>query len=379
LKLRTDVAIVGGGPAGVATALTLRRHAPELEVALLEAGDYGGPRLGETLPPLARQLLRQLDVWDDFEALVEEGLAREVHGTEIVWGSPRPHRDHYLSHGRGAGWHLDRPRFDAMLARAAEARGVEVRRGVRVRGLESAWHLEIENGETLESRFVVDAAGPTAPIARRLGAESESFDRLVASARFFQGAEGDPGLSVEAREHGWWYAAGLPGRRLVAVCLSDADLARELELGTAEGWQRALASTEITALRASGASPEGEIVVRSAASRRLDRAAGVGEGGAGWLAVGDAASVFDPLSSQGIAKALRGGIFAAYAIGDHLVQGEKTALEKYRRFAADEFNAYLETRAGVYADEHRWPESPFWSRRLGAVNESAEARSDPRS
>ena len=40
------------------------------------------------------------------------------------------------------------------------------------------------------------------------------------------------------------------------------------------------------------------------------------------LCVGDAASSFDPVSGQGILKALRSGVFASYAVADWLRQGD---------------------------------------------------------
>jgi len=80
--------------------------------------------------------------------------------------------------------------------------------------------------------------------------------------------------------------------------------------------------------------------------------------------VGDAASLFDPLSSQGILKGFRSGIFAAYAIGDLLVKGDATGLERYRRYVRQEFESYSRVRARYYTEERRWPESPFWRRRM---------------
>ena len=64
-----------------------------------------------------------------------------------------------------------------------------------------------------------------------------------------------------------------------------------------------------------------------------------------WLAVGDAASRFDPLSSLGIAKALRSGIFASYASGDWLTRADAAGLRRYRLYIRKEFNRYLETHA----------------------------------
>src|ERR1041384_3481115 len=77
-----DVAIVGGGPAGSATALSLRAHAPSLSVVLIEASDFNASRIGETLPPPVRTILEHLQVWKDFCAL----SAREVFGSNPGWG-----------------------------------------------------------------------------------------------------------------------------------------------------------------------------------------------------------------------------------------------------------------------------------------------------
>jgi hypothetical protein len=79
-----------------------------------------------------------------------------------------------------------------------------------------------------------------------------------------------------------------------------------------------------------------------------------------WLAIGDAASSFDPLSSQGIAKALRAGLRAA----DVIRTGRD---EAYGQQIAAEFERYLETREHFYRIEARWPQHPFWNRRHGKI------------
>jgi flavin-dependent dehydrogenase len=81
------------------------------------------------------------------------------------------------------------------------------------------------------------------------------------------------------------------------------------------------------------------------------------------LAVGDAASRFDPLSSQGIVKALRSGIFASYAIGDWLVRKDEAGLRRYQHYVMAESSSYQQTRVKYYAREQRWPSSEFWRRR----------------
>lgn len=364
--MSVDVAVVGGGPGGCAAALSLRAHAPGLSVALLEATAYEAPRVGETLPPSARRVLAHLGVWDAFAAAGH----RAVYGTAAAWGAPRAAEDDFLFRARGhAGWHVDRAAFDAMLSSQAEARGVAVSRGCRVvsvaRG-DAGWALGTADGGTVAARFVVDATGPGAAVARRCGARHVVEDRLTGFARFFREARGTDGRTlVEAFAGGWWYTAGLPGGRRIAVCMTDGDLARGLGAGEPSRWAALLEEApEVRALLAD-AEPEGGIVVRAARSRRLEPAAGDG-----WVAVGDAASSFDPLSSQGMLKAMRGGIFASYAAGDLLARGDAAGMERYRRFVAGEFAAYLKTRADYYRLEQRWPDAPFWARRHASSDAS---------
>src|ERR1043166_5963852 len=114
-----DVAIIGGGPGGSATAISLRAHAPSLSVILIEASQYHGVRVGETLPPPARSILDHLKVWDKFCRL----SPREVFGTSAAWGSTIPADNDFFYMPANMGWHLERNSFDAMLAGTAGERG----------------------------------------------------------------------------------------------------------------------------------------------------------------------------------------------------------------------------------------------------------------
>jgi flavin-dependent dehydrogenase len=354
-----DVAVVGGGPGGCAAALTLRAYAPGLSVCLVEASDYAAPRVGETLPPPAGALLRHLGVWDAFAA---QGH-RPAFGTAAAWGDARPAENDFFGRVHAVGWHLDRAAFDAMLCARAEARGACVFRSTRVAGAErggDGWRLRLAQGGALRARFVVDATGGAAHFARRHGgARVRVADRLAGFCRFFVEARAaDPRTRVEAFAGGWWYSAALPGGLRIAACMADTDLARGMALETEAGWTSALAAAPGVAALLRGAEPHGEPVVRAARSRRLDPAAGDD-----WLAVGDAASTFDPLSSQGMIKALRSGVYGAYAAGDLLAKGDDTGMRRYRLFVQREFDGYLRSRARYYAEEARWPESAFWRRR----------------
>jgi flavin-dependent dehydrogenase len=102
---------------------------------------------------------------------------------------------------------------------------------------------------------------------------------------------------------------------------------------------------------------------RQAVSARLCPVAGDG-----WLAVGDAASSVDPLAACGILRAMRGGIMAAYAAGQFLVQRTAAGIDRYTALQAAEFSAFLRSRQRFYSQERRWSSQLFWHRRQSEHN-----------
>ena len=94
-----------------------------------------------------------------------------------------------------------------------------------------------------------------------------------------------------------------------------------------------------------------------AASSRLEAAIG-----RDWVAVGDAAIAFDPLSSQGIFNAMYTGMEAGRAL-DAALTGDCRALAAYAARIDDIHRHYRRNLAAAYALETRWPGHPFWHRR----------------
>jgi flavin-dependent dehydrogenase len=312
---RTRVAILGGGPAGAVAALVLARAG--VDTLVFESNARAVPKVGETLATSFAPMLERLEL----DSVVAEVAFRSGHANRAYWGSNRPIDRDFLFTGAAAGWQLDRPRFETSLATRARAAGAEWRWDHRVRG------AAFENGV-----WSVDVEGPA-------------------------------GLTVvESVPEGWWYSAPLADGRLTVAYLSDADLIDADSMCEEAGWFDALEDAGQTRSRLAPwivARDRGPLLpqVVHAGSACLSQMAGEG-----WLAIGDAAASFDPLSSQGIGWAMTTAYHGARAAAEHL-GGNALVLSDYETLARNLFADSQQQLAEHYAVERRWPDATFWARR----------------
>jgi flavin-dependent dehydrogenase len=358
------IAVIGGGPAGSAFALLLAQAGHD--VILFESGTRpgGGWKIGEGLPPSASRVLQTLGVTERFS----EGGHLPSYGNRSAWGSPEMSEYDFLFDPYGHGWHLDRERFDRMLLDAAEEAGASVRAGCTVvdaqRRAAGGWNVTLANGERITADVLADATGRKSWLGRRLGLQRQQTDGLVAVAALLRvpesGEDRDSFTMLEAVEEGWWYTALLPNRQRVVALMSDRDLPVVREAREIAGWlERFNRTHHLRRLlgRHAYELEEGPRLV-AANSSRLQQAAGDD-----WLALGDAAAAYDPLSSQGILMALGTAIEAARYLLQAQWQGKPEGLADYNRFIDRTFDVYLETCRKFYHMEPRWQDAPFWQRR----------------
>ena len=354
-----DLLVIGGGIASAAAVIALKGSGRSV-VVLSPLADRSGDKIGESLSPAANPELKKLGLWEEFR---KQGH-QEAQSSYSAWGMSQVTERSAISQLDGAGWQIDRQRFEEWLWKQAtgefQPSWSTFREGERING---GWLVTTGSGEGLEARMVLDCSGRGAVFGRHQ-AERMRKDRQMAAWMVLSqvdcGIEPTAGSMIESRPDGWWYSALLPDRRLVISKFFDADLLDEGVPRNFERWKSSVEEAEFTRLRIETAGYElsGLPVLADASTRWLSEAAGEN-----WAAAGDAASAFDPLSSHGMTTALWSGRKAALAL-DRELDGEIGALKEYAEEMKAGVEAFLKQRRQIYAMETRFADEEFWKRRI---------------
>lgn len=344
--------IVGGGPAGAALAGLLAAWG-RTSVLVHDGRDrHGMPE--ETMLPGAARILERCDLTGVFAE--HRFFGTERHG--VIW--EREQIEMSPREGAERGFQVERSLFDAALRDWARRQGATVLDRHRVSGRlpeDGTGEIQIrqEDGGPIEvhADSLVVTTGRNRPSSlvdtdvEVTGPETVAISTVGVGEKEFLDA-----TVIEAVAEGWlWWLPLRSGR----VCLSTF-------LDGSEYRQSGRALLESALDHAVGPATthtQGELLYAAKGTPRLLTTPSL------VLLAGDSASTVDPLSSQGIEKALCSAEAAACAVNTVIEQPGLRArvIEHHTAWERGLWHAHAAQTAAFYSRQPRFEDAPFWTTR----------------
>ncbi|KAF8884288.1 hypothetical protein CPB84DRAFT_1713092 [Gymnopilus junonius] len=388
-----DVIIIGGGPAGCATALSFLKNSKHASCLIIDDANSSSFKIGESLPPESGRLLHYLhpSLPKQLASQVECGVHTTCSGNASAWSSPNLEERHAILNPFGHGLHLNRVEFEELLRDTVVkcASGSGSRLAFRKASFKSLqknsqglWAVEMEeNGQrtTISAKWIVDGTGRKSSVANKIGIKSITLDPLLAFYAVFIGPELDRNAGtgdndrqtlIEATADGWWYTSLIshnPPTRIVVFHTLPSHSSAKSSRRTAGFLDRLHdTTTHVSSViaKCDYTIQEGYPCCTAAGSSHLEKTC---DGEERWVAVGDAAIAFDPLSSQGMMTALEMGIYVGLKLAQHVEGGitdgdfDKGVSEAFTGVRKE----YEKHRAYYYSIVKRFPGEMFWENIVG--------------
>ncbi len=352
--LKTDVAIIGAGPAGATCGGFLKKYCPELSVTLLEREIFPREHVGESQLPLTGQILNELGAWDAVEAAgfpVKIGATYRWGKTDDLWDfhflpngefhdEPRPAT--FAGQRLETAFQVDRAIYDQILADHAASLGCDVRFDTSVRTVERSGDrvtgLLLGDGTRIEAETYIDASGHVGLLRRTMGVgiEEPSALRNVAFWDYWQNAEwavsigiGGTRVQVMSVGYGWlWFIPLSPTRTSIGL-VCPADYYKNSGQTPEELYRQAIEKDPRIRSLVEKATPEGKFATTKDWSFVAERM--VGEN---WYLVGESLGFADPILAAGLTLAHISARECAFSTLEALRPGNK---EPERRWLKQEY------------------------------------------
>ena len=312
---RHDVVIIGAGPAGSTSALLLARQG--FDVIVLEKAKFPRFHIGESILPRNFPLVQELEL----EAALERVPHLKKYGAEFGMGDDPDTTRFYFDTGLIPGsrtFNVERALFDKLLVDQASAAGASVRETTAVKRIvklmQGDVQVELDNGETLAGKILLDCSGHGTVVGRHLGLRKPIPDtRLhkVAYLEHFENVErlpgnedGHPGIIMTTE--GWFWLIGLNERVTSIGFVCHPDFIKQANVPANHMLQWAIARCPVVRHRMRNAIGPATNTVLADFSYTCKPIAGNG-----YFMVGDAGCFLDPIFSTGVTLAMMGAREAA--------------------------------------------------------------------
>jgi len=348
-ELRTEVLVIGGGPAGAAAGywLTQLGH----DCIIVEKKSFPREKTcGDGLTPRAVKQLGDMGLADELAKFHRyEGLRATAHGRalELQW----PTHPIYPQHG----YVVRRRDLDSMVAHNAAKHGARLLEGhealepVTDRGRVCGAIVKSKDSDipfTITAQYVIVADGANSRFGRALGTfRTREWPYGTAIRTYWESPlHADPwiesALDVKDRNgnsmpgYGWIFPVG-DGTVNIGVGLLSTF--RDFKNVNTTQLLDAYAHQVADAWKIDPSSP-----TQRATSGRIPMGGSVGpKSGAGYLVVGDAAGSVNPFNGEGIDYAYETARIAADVLHEALITGNASVLQQYQSILDDEYGQYF--------------------------------------
>jgi menaquinone-9 beta-reductase len=339
--VRADVAIVGGGPAGLAAAIGAARRG--LGVVVLEKG--GWPRdkaCGEGLMPSGLHALDRLGV----RALLDPHECAPFAGVRYVQEDGSFAEARFASSGGGLG--IRRAALSDALVRRARELGVTLRAGATVRRLErlsDGVALHLDGDDALTAQLVIAADGLASPLRQAEGLDAPARGpRRFGLRQHFRCAAWSPFVEVHFSNGLEAYVTPAGAARVGVAFLWEAGSARQ-----PISFASLLDCFPVLRARLAGVAPDSEPrgagpLLRRARARTADRL----------VLLGDAGGYVDAITGEGLSLAFHCAEALTAILPDAIARGAaRETLRAYEREFARAFRRYSLLTRGLLALSRR--------------------------